>query len=330
MIEVKNLKKEFKVAIKEPGIVNSVKSLFARKYITKHALKDVTLKVDEGEILGLIGSNGAGKTTLVKILAGIIHASGGEAKVLGHDPWSRNNEYRKQMALIMGQKAQVWWDLPAADSFLLLKEIYQIPEKNFKTSLEFLSDSLGIKDQLKTQVRKLSLGERMKVELMAALLHRPKVVYLDEPTIGLDLTAQKAIRHFLLNYRKEFKPAMILTSHYMEDIEKLCKRIAVIRQGEIVYDGLLESVKNKYRQEKIIVANLKQDEWSFNDISQHSGSIGEVIQFDQGVIKTKVLKENMSQKISYLLDNLPVKDLSIEEPDIADMIEKIMLEGHHA
>ncbi len=327
MIEVKEISKEFKVSVKEPGLKGSIKSLFKREYIIKHALKKVNLHVKEGEILGLIGSNGAGKTTLVKILSGIIHASSGSAKVLGIDPWSRDNNLRSQMALIMGQKAQVWWDLPALDSFLLLQEIYQIPQSVYKKNIAFLADSLGVKDQLKTQVRKLSLGERMKVELMAALLHNPKVVYLDEPTIGLDLTAQKAIRHFLLAYQKEFKPAMILTSHYMDDIEKLCKRIVIMREGSVVYNGSLSEVRSQYAPEKIINVNLKQDEWSFEDVSTFAKKLGTITSFEEGVLRIKVNRDEVAKSCQLALENLPVQDLNIESADIGDLVEKIMLKG---
>ncbi len=330
MISVKNVSKTFKVAVKEAGLLGSIKGLFNRKFVTKKALSDINLEIKEGEILGLVGANGAGKTTLIKILSGIIHASDGEVSVLGFDPWKRQDEYRKQMALIMGQKAQVWWDLPALDSFLLLKEIYQIPQVQYKKRMEFLAETLGLKDQLKIQVRKLSLGERMKVELMAALLHNPKIVYLDEPTIGLDLTAQKAIRKFLLDYRKEFKPAMILTSHYMDDIEKLCERIAIMREGTIVYDGQLENVREQYAKEKIIVVNLRQDEWSMPQVTAHVKNLGQIIHFEEGILKIKTAKDEIAKKSSYLLENLPISDLTIENPEIADMIESIMLKGNHA
>jgi ABC-2 type transport system ATP-binding protein len=183
MIEVKNLRKTFISHRKEPGLKGSMKALFKREKVIKEALKSVSFKIQQGEIVGLIGANGAGKTTLVKILAGIVHPTSGEATILGFKPWERDNNYRRQMSLIMGQKAQVWWDLPALDSFLLLKEIYQIEDSLFKKNVEFLADTLMIKDQLKTQVRKLSLGERMKIELMEALHHQPKVIFLDEPTI---------------------------------------------------------------------------------------------------------------------------------------------------
>nr|MBA2405692.1 ATP-binding cassette domain-containing protein [Bdellovibrionales bacterium] len=252
MIQVKNLRKTFTSHVKEPGLRGSIKSLFKRDIRTKDALKPLNLEIQPGEIIGLIGANGAGKTTLIKILSGIVHPTSGEATVMGHIPWQRSNEYRRQMALIMGQKNQVWWDLPALDSFILLKEIYQIPDAQYKYNIDFLSETLMIKDQLKTQVRKLSLGERMKVELMAALLHNPKVIFLDEPTIGLDISAQKAVRVFLRQYQKEFKPITILTSHYMEDIKELCPRIVIIKEGEFVYDGSLSNVQKMMGDEKVL------------------------------------------------------------------------------
>ena len=225
MIRTRKLTKTFHVHEKEPGLKGSLRSLFRRKRIARHALVDVDLEVAPGEIVGLIGENGAGKTTLVKMLAGIIHPTSGEAEVLGEVPWKRANEFRRQIALVMGQKAQLWWDLPAADCFLLLREIYRIPEAAYQERLHTLAEMLDVGQHLKVQLRRLSLGERMKMELIAALLHQPRVVFLDEPTIGLDLSAQRAIRSFLLTYREQHQPAMLLTSHYMEDIERLCKRI---------------------------------------------------------------------------------------------------------
>jgi ABC-2 type transport system ATP-binding protein len=256
MIQVENLRKSFKVHKKEAGLKGSLKGLVSRKWEEKHALKGVNLTVKAGEILGLVGANGAGKTTLVKLLAGIVHPSSGKASVLGHTPWERDNRFRRQIALIMGQKAQLWWDLPAADCFLLLQEIYNLPDEQYKKSLDKLTNALQVQKQLNTPIRRLSLGERMKMELIAALLHQPKVVFLDEPTIGLDLNAQRAIREFLLDYRREHQPAMILTSHYMEDIEALCERIVIIREGEFVYDGGLRTVLTKYAGHKVITAKL--------------------------------------------------------------------------
>lgn len=305
IIKVVNLSKTFTTTQKEPGIKGSLVSLFKQKKITKYALKNVSFEISEGEIVGLIGANGAGKTTLSKILSGIIHRSGGEVSVLGTDPWERDIGFRKKMSLIMGQKASLWWDLPAYDCYLLLKEIYQIPENEFKARIEFLAATLGISDQLKVQIRKLSLGERMKVELIAALLHNPQVIYLDEPTIGLDLTAQRAVRKFLLQYKKEFNPCMILTSHYMEDIEELCERIIILKEGEIVYDGPLKEIITKYANEKQIVLTLMNGD----------------------IIKEKVSRNFIGERIGALLKIHDVQDVSITEIEISDVIERIISKG---
>ncbi|MDD4974942.1 MAG: ATP-binding cassette domain-containing protein [Bacteriovorax sp.] len=305
MIHVKNLSKTFTVNEKEPGLKGSLKSLFKRKIVTKHALNNISFNVREGEIVGLIGANGAGKTTLSKILSGIIHSSSGEITVLGNDPWKREISFRKKMSLIMGQKASLWWDLPALDCYLLLKEIYQIEDADYHTRLNFLAETLRIKDQLKVQIRRLSLGERMKVELIAALLHNPQVVFLDEPTIGLDLTAQKAVRQFLLDYRQKYNPCMILTSHYMEDIETLCERIIILKEGSIVYDGPLKDIISKYANEKQIILTLVNGD----------------------IIKERVSRNGISERISSLLKLYDVLDLSVTEIEISEIIEKILRQG---
>jgi ABC-2 type transport system ATP-binding protein len=293
--------------MKEPGLAGSLKALVKRNSVTKDALKSINLEIQQGEIIGLIGANGAGKTTLVKILAGIVHPTSGEATVLGFKPWERSNDYRKQMSLIMGQKAQVWWDLPALDSFLLLKEIYQIEDSLYKKNLEFLADTLMVKDQLRTQVRKLSLGERMKIELMAALLHQPKVIFLDEPTIGLDISAQKAVREFMRNYQREFKPITILTSHYMEDITELCPRIVIMKQGEFVYDGALSQVQRLLGDEKSLTVTTKEETYKVN-----------------------VPRHELAQKTAEIFRTKDVLDLNIQDPSIEDIIESIMKHGMKA
>lgn len=304
MILVRNLRKTFISHTKEPGLAGSIKSLFKRELKSKDALKSVNLEIKPGEIIGLIGANGAGKTTLVKILAGIVHPTSGEATVMGHIPWQRANEYRRQMSLIMGQKNQVWWDLPALDSFLLLKEIYQIPDPQYKRNIEFLSETLMIQDQLKNQVRKLSLGERMKVELMAALLHNPRVIFLDEPTIGLDISAQKAVRQFMRQYQEEFKPITILTSHYMEDIKELCPRIVIIKQGEFVYDGALSDVQKMLGDEKVLTVTTEEK-----------------------TFKVSVPRHELSQKTQELFEQNIILDLNIHDPSIEDIIESLMKSG---
>lgn len=329
MIKVKNLSKEFKVHKKEPGLKGSIKSLFKREHIIKRAIKDVNLTINQGEIVGLIGSNGAGKTTLTKILSGIIHPTRGEVDVLGFNPWDRDNRYRSQMSLIMGQKAQLWWDLPAADGFLLLKEIYRIPDKEYQERLAYLSRSLGIERELNVQVRKLSLGERMKVELIAALLHSPKVVFLDEPTIGLDLSAQKAVRNFIKEYRKEFNPIMILTSHYMDDIEELCERIVIMKEGEFVYDGGIDKVLQKYATTKLVTAQAAQGFDLSASAAEFPKELGQLSLVENGKIKVHSPRDKAMQAASYLINTLKVEDLTIAEEDIGEVITHILEKGNH-
>lgn len=323
MIEVANLSKSFFVHRKDPGFWGSVRSLVSREKVEKAAVNAVEFNVGEGEIVGLVGANGAGKTTLVKMLAGIVHPTRGDATVLGFRPWERDNRFRRQIALIMGQKAQLWWDLPAEDCFLLLREIYQIPESQFRASLDYLSGVLDVRDQLNIQIRRLSLGERMKMELMASLLHTPRVVFLDEPTIGLDLTAQRAIRDFILDYRVEHRPAMILTSHYMEDIERLCERILIMREGEIVYDGALRDVVERYARTKIVTAHLrKTDENVCAD--ERLAELGDVLECNEHLVRIKVPRTGVADAAATVLGRFPVADLSIEDEDVGSIVERIM------
>ncbi|MCB9091543.1 MAG: ATP-binding cassette domain-containing protein [Halobacteriovoraceae bacterium] len=324
MIKVENLCKSFKIYQKPPGLKGSLKALFKRDYFYKNALDNVSLQVEPGEILGLVGANGAGKTTLVKILSGIIYPTSGEVSVLGYNPWKRDNRYRKQLSLIMGQKAQLWWDLPAFDSFLLLKEIYQISDKNFYKNIDYLSNSLNISHQMKTPVRKLSLGERMKVELMATLLHDPKVIFLDEPTIGLDLMSQRAVRSFLAQYRKEKNPIIILTSHYMQDIEELCRRIALIKNGSIIYDGPIDKIHKDYSQFQSI---------NFEVLDSDIGRIQNFLiqkfpenekEFIDNKIKLRLKKELVGEATKELLEHFSIDNLSINQIDISKVIENYL------
>lgn len=328
MIRVKNLRKEFKIHKKEAGLLGSVKGLIKRETVIKEAIKDASFTAERGEILGLVGANGAGKTTLTKILSGIICPTSGTVDVLGFDPWKRDNEYRSQMSLIMGQKAQLWWDLPAADGFLLLKEIYKIPDSEYKKRLGYLADSLNIGKELNTQVRKLSLGERMKVELIAALLHSPRVVFLDEPTIGLDLTAQKAVRKFLKEYRKEFSPIMILTSHYMDDIEELCERIVIMREGEFVYDGGVKEVHKKYATQKLVQAQALPGANHQEAIQNFPKELGNLSQDEYGKIQIHSPRDKAMEAAQYLLSNIKVSDLNISEEEIGEVITHIMEKGY--
>lgn len=326
MIKVSGLNKHFSVHKKEPGFWGSAKSLVVRKHIKKHALQNIDLELDSGEIIGLIGSNGAGKTTLTKVLSGIIHPSAGEVSVLGFDPWAKHNDYRRQMALIMGQKAQLWWDLPAMDGFLLLKEIYQIPHREFYDQIEYLAEYLQVKEQLNIQIRRLSLGERMKVELMAALLHKPKVIFLDEPTIGLDLSAQKAVRRFIKEYRKEYNPTMILTSHYMDDIEQLCPRIAILKEGNKIYDGELSYLHQKFASNKVITFYTLELSDAEKIKDSFPKELGQLTQLEKKIDIT-CPRDQVMDATKFVLNCIEVKDFSIHEEEIGDIIQSIQESG---
>jgi ABC-2 type transport system ATP-binding protein len=326
VIEVEHLSKTYRVVRKDPGFLASLKSLVRRETSEVVAVRDVSFRVAEGEIVGLIGANGAGKTTLVKMLAGIVHPSAGRARVLGFDPWERDDRFRSRIALVMGQKAQLWWDLPPADSFLLLKEIYRLSDADYRASLDELASVLGLSaKELRTPVRKLSLGERMKVELVAALLHRPKVVFLDEPTIGLDVTAQRAVRDFVLRYRERHRPAIVLTSHSMDDIERLCRRILILKDGSLVYDGSLDDVVVRYADHKVVTVALDPAAAVVPDAAALA-SLGEVVEVSAATVRMRVPRERVASAAGELLRRLPVADLTIEEVDVATIVERIFAE----
>src|SRR4030067_2181425 len=246
IINVDHLIKYYQVHEKEPGLKGSFQSLFHRQYKQVKAVDDISFIIDQGELVGFIGPNGAGKTTTLKCLSGLLYPTGGAVEVLGFNPWRRQPEFQKQFALVMGQKNQLWWDLPALETFNLNKEIYEIPDKQYRQTLNQLVELLDVKDILKIQVRKLSLGQRMKCELIAALLHNPKVLFLDEPTIGLDVVMQKVMRDFVKQYNRQFKSTIILTSHYMGDVKELCERVIIIDKGKILFDGTLQNVIDSF------------------------------------------------------------------------------------
>src|SRR3989339_738990 len=256
IISVTKLKKYYKVHQKEPGLSGSIKSLFNRKYYDVKAVDDVSFEIAEGELVGFIGPNGAGKTTTLKVLSGLLYPTSGQISVLGFEPWKRDHKYLKQMSLVMGQKNQLWWDLPAQESFVLNKEIYEVSDEQYKKTLNELVELLDVKDVLQIPVRKLSLGQRMKCELIAALLHSPKILFLDEPTIGLDVVIQKAMRDFIRTYNQEFGATILLTSHYMQDVKELCKRVIVIDKGQILFDGEMKKIIEKYAVNKIITVEF--------------------------------------------------------------------------
>lgn len=316
LIDANSLTKTFQVQERGSTVKDYVQSLFKPTYIEKKALDNVSLTVNEGEIIGLVGANGAGKTTLIKLLAGIVYPTSGTATVLDEIPWNRSNSLRKRIALVMGQKAQLWWDLPANDGFLLLKEIYQISDKEFHERKSELLKTLNLDSLVNTPIRKLSLGERMKMELVAALLHSPKVLYLDEPTIGLDFASQKAIRKFILSYVKSYNPAVILTSHYMEDIKELCERIVIIRSGSIVYDGLLSGLE-KHTQNKLIRISEDISSTIFKDIQ----NISIKSQDGETIIHSK--QEKLPEVMAGLIKN-KITNFTVENEDIAEVIQSLM------
>ena len=243
-IEVNDLTKVYRVAVRGNGLGESVKSLIKRKYEERVAVDKISFKVRHGEVVAFVGPNGAGKTTTLKILSGIIRPTDGDARVLGCVPWERRRGFQKRIAMVMGQKAQLWWDLPAQDSFLLQKEIYGIPDALYKSHLSEWVDRLSVSDALQTPLRLLSLGQRMKMELIGALLHEPEVLFLDEPTIGLDLLSQEAIHKFLLELKARGKTTILLTSHYVKDVQVLCDRVIAIREAKIVFEGSLSQLSN--------------------------------------------------------------------------------------
>lgn len=321
IIEVKGLSKTYEYYKKQAGLWNSVKSLFSREKLFTQAVKDVGFKINEGEFVGFLGPNGAGKTTTLKMLSGILYPTSGEASVLGHSPWKRQKEFQKQFALVMGQKNQLWWDLPAMESFILNKEIYEVPDEQFKKTLDELTELLDIKHILDVQVRKLSLGERMKCELVAALLHSPKVLFLDEPTIGLDVVSQNNIREFLKKYNKQKKTTIILTSHYMEDVEELCERVIIINHGEMMYDGKLNKLISSYIDHKILEVTFTEDVGA-HDLEK----LGHIKERNKRRVLLEVPKDRAKEVAIKLLNDFPVDDILINEVAIDDVIRKIFVE----
>jgi len=324
MIRVNQLNQQFTTYKKEPGFRGSVKALFKREFETKFALQNISFSIKPGELVGLIGANGAGKTTLVKILSGIVTPTSGSVDVLGFKPQERNDLYRSQLALIMGQKAQLWWDLPALDSFLLLKEIYQISDAKYNSNIVLLSEMLQIKNLLNVQVRRLSLGERMKVELMASLLHNPSVIFLDEPTIGLDFASQKAVREFLRFYQKEFSPIVILTSHYMKDIEELCERVMLLHEGKLVYDGNIAGLKTEETEKKNALCYYNktkiadQNEWINICLKFHIHI--EITKWENQELCFTFPKSSLSKLVPLLFEHFDIEDFAIKDTDIGELI----------
>jgi ABC-2 type transport system ATP-binding protein len=319
-IRVQKLAKSFRTYRKQPGLIGSLKGLVRRKYESVHAVKEISFSIDQGELVGFVGPNGAGKTTTLKMLAGLIYPSSGSARVLGYLPWERKDGYRRQFALLLGQKNQLWWDLPARESLELNARIYAIPRPEFERAVAEMTDLLNVRDKLGVMVRELSLGERMKMELIAALLHQPRVLFLDEPTIGLDVVSQKTVREFLRHHNTSRKTTVLLTSHYMADIEQLCRRVIIIDHGKIFFDGRLTEVIDRYANFKLITIHCQgTEEQPGHALTRY----GEIVHQAPGSIQLKVPRDRVIPTCKALLDELPVRDIDIQEVPIEDIIRQI-------
>jgi ABC-2 type transport system ATP-binding protein len=315
-IAVNRLTKSYLVPERDPGLQAALRSLVRRKHKEVRAVDQVSFEIQPGEVVGFLGPNGAGKTTTLKMLAGLLHPTGGAAQVLGFTPWKRDKAYLRQMTLVMGNRNQLSWDLPASDSFDLQRAIYRLPMAEFqRTKTEFV-DLLDLGPLMKKPVRNLSLGERMKMEIAGALLHQPQVLFLDEPTIGLDVTMQKRIRSFVAEYNQRHNATVLLTSHYMADVAALCKRVIVIHHGKILFDSGLTGLVDRFSAYKTIGVQL-------DDVQTDLTAYGDVVERGEGRILLRVPKAEAARATARLLADLPVGDLTIEDPTIEDVIERV-------
>jgi ABC-2 type transport system ATP-binding protein len=321
IIEVQGLSKTYRVYRKREGLRASIAGLFHREFDEVRAVDSVSFQVEEGEMVAFLGPNGAGKTTTLKILSGIINPTGGEARVLGHIPWKRENAYRRRFSLVMGQKNQLWWDLPAQESFRLHREIYRVDPADFRRRMDELTDLLEVGKLVGQPVRELSLGERMRMELIAALLHRPDVLLLDEPTIGLDVVSQRRVQEFLKYYQIEQKITVLLTSHYMKDVEALCRRAIIINEGQIKHDGPLSDIVDSLSQHKII-----ELQFSGAEIPPDLDRYGTVVASHPPRAKIEVERARIPEILSALLSRYTVEDVSVHERPLEDVIAEMFTE----
>ncbi|KKU17687.1 MAG: ABC transporter related protein [Candidatus Woesebacteria bacterium GW2011_GWC2_45_9] len=317
-IIVDHLVKNFEVIEKKLGLKGAIDLIVSPKTKTIRALKNISFTIQPGELVGFIGPNGAGKTTTLKILSGLLYPTAGFTSVLGFDPWERKPEFLKKISLVMGQKNQLWWDLPAAETLELNRAIYEIPKKEYEEVVSELVTLLEVGKLLNIQVRRLSLGQRMRLELVAALLHTPKVLYLDEPTIGLDLIAQQKMRDFIYEYNRRHEATILLTSHNMDDLMTLARRVIVIDEGQILFDGALEELVSRFAKEKIIKVSLSRED----DVKKIE-TIGKVKKISFPEVILSVPREAVAVAAAELLQNFPVSDLTIEEIPIEDVIRKV-------
>jgi ABC-2 type transport system ATP-binding protein len=319
-IETRQLGKTYRVPVRGSGVAEALRSLWRREYREVRAVDEVSFIMQPGEIVGFLGPNGAGKTTTLKMLAGLLHPTAGEARVLGHLPYARDHRLLRAMTLVMGQRNQLVWDIPAIDSFERNRAVYQLPAQQYRESLEELDALLGLGPLMHKPVRTLSLGERMKCEVAAALLHRPAVLFLDEPTIGLDVTMQRQLRGFIKQYNQRTGATVLLTSHYMADVEALCRRVIVIHHGRMLFDGLLGELYDRFTAHKTVVVQLAN---AAADLS----SYGEVVRTESGRVTLRVEKARAAEVTARLLHDHEVQDLTVEETPIEEVIDRVFTEG---
>ena len=318
IIEIDNLAKSYRVYQKKEGLMASVRGLFSRTYRDVRAVRGINLRVEQGEFVAFLGPNGAGKTTTLKLLSGVINPTSGTATVMGHVPWKRENAYRRRFALVMGQKNQLWWDLPAQESFRLHQQIYRIDPDDFDRTRDELTDLLDVRDLLKQPVRELSLGERMKMELTAALLHQPEVLFLDEPTIGLDVIAQHNVQQFLKHYQEKRKITVLLTSHYMKDVAALCRRVVIIALGQIMYDGSLSGIIDRFGGHKVVTL-LFADGKMPGDLARY----GHVLEENPPRVKLRVDRHVVAEVLSTILAQHDIEDVTVEDPPLEEVIAEM-------
>lgn len=322
-IQVKNLNRFFQVHVRQAGWADAVRSLFKRQYRTVEAVKDVSFAIQPGEIVGFLGPNGAGKTTTIKMLAGLLHPTSGEINVGGFVPFDQKNEFKRMMSLVMGQKSQLIWDIPPMETFLVNKAIYEIGERNFRQTLDELVELLELQPLLTKPTRSLSLGQRMKCELAAALLHRPTILFLDEPTIGLDVHTQEKVRRFIAKYNREHKTTILLTSHYMGDVTALCHRVLIINHGRLLYDGELNVLTEKLTPYKVLevrLPSIPEVEWA---------DYGQLVGIEEGKVTLRVPRERIPEVSAEFLQKLEVHDLNIQDPPMEEVITLAFREESH-
>jgi ABC-2 type transport system ATP-binding protein len=325
IIEADGLTKTYRVFQKREGLLGAVRGLWRREYKEVRAVERVSFAIEPGEMVAFLGPNGAGKTTTLKMLSGLIYPTAGTAQVLGHTPWRREDEFRRRFALIMGQKNQLWWDLPAADSFQLHKEIYSIPDDQFDRTLGELTELLDVGKLTRQAVRELSLGERMKMELIAALLHQPQLLLLDEPTIGLDVVAQVTIQKCLREYHARSGVTMLLTSHYMRDVEALCRRVLVITHGKLVYDGDLDDLADRFGHEKLVRLDFAD-----GVVPEDLARYGQVTRRQGATADLEVDRAKVAEVLGALLDQYQLADVSVLDPPLEQVITRVFEEGRAA